>query len=120
MADLNCADTLEPFLIRLKVLAQVQPGDVVVLDESGQWMLQPNSTIRSAMRKLWAFAMGKSIQPQRSAFLKSAKETVRLLIKHCSLLMKTMPFLKAMETSESALSPLNAANLTSTEVADFE
>src|SRR5687768_241434 len=120
MADLNCADTLEPFLIRLKVLAQVQPGGVVVLDDAGQWLLQPNSTFRSAMRKLWSFVNQKPIQSQRSAFLKSAKETVRLLIKHCSLLMRTIPFLKAVDSATGSLTAAAVATLSSAEVTEFE
>jgi hypothetical protein len=120
MADLNCADTLEPFLIRLKVIAQIQRGDVVVLDDAGQWLLQPNSTFRSGLRKLWAFVVQKPIQPQRSAFLKSAKETVRLLIKHCSLVMRTSPFLKALDPASGIVSQAAVAALAAAEVTEFE
>jgi hypothetical protein len=120
MADLNCFNTLKPFLIRLKVLAQVQPGDVIVLDDAGQWMLQPNSTMRSGMRKLWSFMAQKPIQSQRSAFLKSATETVDLLIRHCYLLMRTVPFLKAIDSTSQSLSPASVASLSAGEVGDFE
>lgn len=120
MADLNCFDTLEPFLVRLKVLAQAQAGDIVVLDDAGQWLLQPSSTVRSALRKLWAFVMQKPIQPQRSAFLKSAKETVRLLIKHCLLLMRTAPFLKAIDPGTGSLASSAVATLPPLEMAEFE
>jgi hypothetical protein len=113
-------ETLEPYLIRLRVLAQVKSGDIIVLDETGQWKIQSASMWKSGLKKLWALLTQTSIQPQRMAFLKSAKETIRLLIQHCSLLIDGYLFNRILDPNTGAISNTLVSQLTPSETSKFE
>jgi hypothetical protein len=98
-------DALDSVRVRFKVLKQAAPGDIVILDGSGRWILQSPASwaqqVRSALRKLTALFSQAPVESQRQAFLKSAKESVKVLLQHCRLLMQTKLFAAAMDDSGS-------------------
>ncbi len=100
MSDASaCFDALEPFLVKFRVLAQLAPGEVIVIDESGHWTLMMASSWRSGLRAFWSFIRGQHLPPQRQTFLAAARETVRTVQRHVSLLMRTAVFLRAMDSN---------------------
>lgn len=120
MSELNCTEALDSVRIRFKVLKQAKAGDIIVLDASGRWLLQSPSTWHSAFRKVLAFFSQSPMESQRQAFLKSAKESVRVMIHHSRLLMKTQLFNKATDPtgviSLKSMQTLNAADVSELEV----
>lgn len=123
MSDLNWTDALDSVRIRFKVLKQANPGDIIVLDASGRWLLQASnswSTWKSAVRKIWAFFSPSPIESQRQAFLKSAKESVKVMIHHCRLLMSTQLFNRLTDEtgviSIKVMQKLNSVDLNDLEV----
>jgi hypothetical protein len=100
MSDASaCFDALEPFLVKFRVLAQLAPGEVIVIDESGHWTLMMASSWRSGLRAFWSFIRGQHLPPQRQSFLAAARETVRTVQRHVALLMRTAVFLRAMDSN---------------------
>jgi hypothetical protein len=119
MTDMHSAEALESVRIRLKVLKQAKPGDIIVLDAAGRWLLQQPSSWRSALRKVWAFLSQSPVESQRQAFLKSAKESVKAIINHCNILMKTQLFAKALDAT-GVISICSMKKLTSTDFNELE
>ena len=89
-------DCLAPYLFKLRVLANVSAGDVIVLDENGQWCLAKASALKSGLRSTWAFATRQNIQSQRTIFLQTAKETIKMMDASVRLLCKTESFAKCL------------------------
>jgi hypothetical protein len=124
MSELSGSDALDSVRIRFQVLKQARPGDIVVLDAAGRWILQPSSSWavgnwKSAMRKIWALFSPSPIESQRQAFLKSAKESVKVLIHHCRLMMKTELFNRA--TDETGVISIKVTQkLNATDLSDLE
>ena len=125
MADISSADALDSVRVRFRVLARARPGETITLDAAGRWTLQAPSTSswmpswKSAARKLWSLISPSPVESQRQAFLKSAKESVRMLIHHCRLLMKTQLFNRALDDT-GTLSVKNMQKLNAVEVSDLE
>jgi len=80
MSDLgvfNVQKSLIPILTNLKTLSQVKVGEIVVVDENGNWTLTTCSAWKSGIRKLWSLISGTHVHPQRQSFLKSAEEKIQ-------------------------------------------
>jgi len=122
MTDMNGTEALDSVRIRFKVLKQAKAGDIIILDASGRWLLQsPSSWMhwRSAVRKVVAFFSQSPVESQRQAFLKSAKESVRTIIYHSRLLMKTQLFAKSTDET-GVISVKSMQKLCASDVTDLE
>jgi hypothetical protein len=106
---------LDHLLIRLSVLARLQVGEVIVLEDEGGWVLQPSSAWQSAGRRLLALVRWRAWQPQRRVFLKSVRETIDLLIEHSSLMMRAGAFHKASDPTTQTLTVTAIGQLSSAE-----
>lgn len=122
MSELNCVEALDSVRVRFRVLRQASPGDIVVLDASGRWLLQPETSWgswRSAFRKVWSLLSVAPVESQRQSFLKSAKESVKVLIHHCRLLMTSQLFNRSCDET-GVLSLKSMRSLNANDVSDLE
>lgn len=97
-------EALQPFLVRLRVLAQVTPGDIISVNDSGQWATQPASQLSSAWRAFIGIITRRNTPSQRDVFLAAARETVHIVDEWVSLTLRGAAFRKGIDKNTGALS----------------
>lgn len=118
--DILSDETLNLARVRFKVLKQIQPGQIVIMDSSGRWLIHNHSTFYSVVRKLVAFFTQQPTESQRYAFLKTARDSVKTVIQHCTLLMKTALFDKTVDPATGVVNNQSVVKLNSKEIFEFE
>lgn len=104
-------DSLQSDLIRLTILAQIKPGQIISIDDCDQWSIVESSPWRSGLRKFVAFITGNTSQPQRRLFIASAQKTIRRITSHVFMIMKTSIFARIVDPQGSlSLARVQAIN----------
>ena len=114
--------SLESLLVNFRVLSQLSPGDIVMVDERGTWSLTQASSFKSGLRSIFAFLSGKHIRPQREMFLESAQQTLESIITNAQKMMKSSVFMKCIDLQNGILSRkiMEHSKLTIHELEEFE